>query len=114
MITEPVRAVTPELRAVIRVLNVLLERARTKSISGVGQDLFHLGGAGHVPRCHPAAVRRAGIGPVPDEKPDDLELLAVDGPAQRRLPLGVASVKGCAMVEQRLRYRNVATARGLM
>ena len=63
-----------------------------KSCSGVGQGLFHLGGAGHVERCHPASVRRVGIGPVPNKKPDDLELPAVDGPAQRRLLLGVARV----------------------
>ena len=85
-----------------------------KSCSGVGQGLFHLGGAGHVERCHPAAVRRVGIGPVPNEKPNDRELPAVDGPAQRRLPLGVARVNRCAMIEQCLRYRNVAPARGLV
>ena len=72
--------------------------------SGVAQDLFHLGSAGHIERCHPAAVRRVGIGPVPNEKPDDLNLPAVDGPAQRRLPLGVACFNGSAMVEQCLRY----------
>jgi hypothetical protein len=51
------------------------------SSSGVGQGLFHLDGAGYVKWRHPAVVRRIGIAPAPDEKPDDLELPAVDGPA---------------------------------
>jgi hypothetical protein len=77
------------------------------SCSGVAQDLFHLSRAGHVERCHPAPIRRVGISSVRDEKPGDLELPAVDGPAQRRLLPGVARVNSCAMVEQCLRYRNV-------
>lgn len=51
------------------------------SCSGIGQCLFHLGGAGHVKRCHSATVPHMGIGPVPNEKPDDLNLSAVDGSA---------------------------------
>src|ERR1700687_2332434 len=85
-----------------------------KSWSSVGQGLFHLGGAGHVERCHSAAVRGVEIGPASNEKPNDRELPTVDSPAQRRLMLGVARVNGCAMVEQCLRYCNVAPARGLV
>ena len=44
------------------------------SRSGVGQGLFHLGGAGDIERCHPAAIRRTGIGPAPNEKADDFNL----------------------------------------
>src|SRR5580693_3448909 len=42
--------------------NSLLIRSlvQFQSCSGVGQDLFHLGGAGHVERCHPASVRTTG------------------------------------------------------
>jgi hypothetical protein len=70
-----------------------------KSCSGVGQGVFHLRGASYVERRHPAAVCRMRVGPAPDEKMDDLELSAVDRPVQRRLPLGVARVNGCAVVE---------------
>jgi len=65
----------------------------------VCQDLLHLVRAGDVERCHPATVRQVGIGSVPDEKPDDLELPAVDSPAQRCLILGIAGVDCCAMIE---------------
>jgi hypothetical protein len=43
-----------------------------KSCSGAGQGLFHRNSAGHVEGFHPAAVRRMGIGAVPNAKPDDL------------------------------------------
>ena len=42
-------------------------RARMKSCPGAGQGLFHRGSAGHVERCHPAAVCRMGIGAAPNE-----------------------------------------------
>ena len=70
-----------------------------RSSWGVFQNLLHLIGASDVEGCDAATVGQVGIGTVADEKPDDLGLPAVDGPAQRRLKLGIAGVDGGAMIE---------------
>jgi hypothetical protein len=85
-----------------------------KSCSGICQGLFHLVRVGHVERRHPATVRQVGIGSVPNEQPDDLELPAVDSTTQRRLSPGIEGVDGRAMFDKRLHDRNEAMARGLV
>jgi hypothetical protein len=72
---------------------------RMRSSCGFCQRLLHLVRARDVERCNPATVGQLGIGSVANEKPDDLDLPAVDGPGQRCVIPGIAGVNCCAMIE---------------